>query len=101
MISMETMEVKKKCRAIVQFGPATKTSGLRAGEYFQVTLDPAMVSPGGDYIRFGVTPGDEIQGWQRIDALTICEVLGIYADDGTYPEPDGKPELLEMRMVTT
>lgn len=90
----------KKCRAIVMFGPATTVSGTRPGTYYQVTIDPAMVSPGRDYIRFGAHEADEIHGWQRIDGLTVCEVLGEYAEDGTYPESDSKPEPLSMMVVT-
>lgn len=89
----------KKCRAILAFGPVTQTSGMRPGTYYQATIDPAMVSPGGEYIRFGAHEGDEIHGWQRIDAMTVCEVLGEYAEDGTYPEADKKPEPLEMAVV--
>lgn len=89
----------KKCRAIVKFGPVTPGCGMRAGEFYQVTLDPAMVSPGGEFIRLGASSGDEIHGWQRIDGLTICEILGEYREDGTYPESDGKPERLEMRVA--
>lgn len=99
MTDMEEIEVKK-CRAIVMFGPATPTSGMRAGTYYQVTLDPAMVSPGGEYIRFGANEGDEIQGWERIDAMTVCEVLGEYAEDGTYPAsltPDSPLKMMKAK----
>lgn len=95
---MEMREIQRKCRAIVMFGPATATSGMRAGEFYQVTLDPATVSPGGGFIRFGLNEGDEIHGWQRIDALTVCEILGEF-DGDQYPEADNKPERLEMRLV--
>lgn len=84
-VSMELREVKK-CRAIVMFGPATDTSGTRPGTYYQVTLDPRMVSPSGEYVYFGATDGDQITGWQHVDGLTVCEVLGEYNEDGTYPE---------------
>jgi hypothetical protein len=95
---MEIAEMKK-CRAIVMFGPATPTSGTRAGVYYQVTIDPSMVSPNGEYIRFGATQNDEIQGWQRIEALTVCEILGEYNADGAYPEPNMKPEPLLMMVI--
>lgn len=64
-----------KCAAIVQFGPPTDTSGFRPAEYFQVTIDPNMASPSGEFIRFGFYGGDEIVGWQRVEAMTVCEVL--------------------------
>lgn len=89
----------KKCRAIVAFGPVTEVTGTRPGTYYQVTIDPATVSPGGDFIRFGTHDGDEIQGWQRVRAMTVCEVLGEYAEDGSYPEADMKPEDLQMMKV--
>lgn len=72
---MQDREITGRTRAIVCFGPATDMSGMRAGEYFQVTIDPNMISPGGDYIRFDSRLEDEIHGWQRRMAITICEVL--------------------------
>ena len=98
MIKMELASIKK-CRAIVKLGPATETDGYRLGTFYQVTLDPAMVSPGGDYIRLGQTEGDEIVGWQLISGLTVCEILGEYAEDGTYPAADNKPEPLAIVVV--
>lgn len=75
-VQMEDAKIAKKMLAIVQFGPASTTSGFRAAEYYQVTIDPNMVSPSGEFIRFGLYPNDEIQGWQRVAAMTIAEVLG-------------------------
>ena len=84
---MSTLDLKDVCEkivAIVKFGPAGFASdGTKAGDYFQVTIDPAHVSPSGDYIRFGLYDGDEIIGWQRAAALTICEVLGTYNGNDT------------------
>ena len=98
MLDTQIVEMKR-CKAIVMFGPPTAASGTRAGVYYQVTIDPTMVSPSGDYIRFGTTEGDEIQGWQRIAAITVCEVLGEYADDGGYPEANFVPEPLQMAVL--
>lgn len=75
MTLMNTVELRQKVRAVVQFGPATGTSGYRAGEYFQVIVDPNMKSPDGEYIRFGHYPGDELVGWQRVSAMTIATIL--------------------------
>ena len=69
-------DIQEKIVAIVQFGPPSENSGTRAGEYYQVTIDPHKVSPDGLFIRFGNNPGDEINGWQRAEALTIVSVLG-------------------------
>ena len=49
MLDTEIREMNR-CKAIVMFGPPTQASGTRAGTYYQVTLDPAMVSPSGEYI---------------------------------------------------
>lgn len=75
-VEMGRVTIKFPTLAIVQFGPATSTSGFRAGEYYQVTIDPYMVSPDGGFIRFGFYAADEIVGWQRIAAMTVSEVLG-------------------------
>ena len=75
-VSMVEKTVTQNTRAIVCFGPATPTTGNRAGEYFQVTIDPNMVSNNGQYIRFGQYAGDEIQGWQRVSAMTVVCDLG-------------------------
>jgi len=80
-LQMSPKDFSEKTVVIIKFGPALDTSGLRAGEYFQVTVDPNMVSKIGEYIRFGDNQGDEILGWQRVDALTVLEVLGVWEDD--------------------
>ncbi len=80
---MRATEIKTKSVAIVKFGSSGFDSdGMRPGEYFQVTIDPAMTS--GDFIRFGQNPGDELVGWQRIGALTVVQILGEW-DDGIPP----------------
>lgn len=81
MIEMEQVEIAKKSRAIVMFGPMTTTAGMRPGEFFQVTINPDMVSPQGDYIRFDARSDDEIHGWQRVESLTVCEILEELPDE--------------------
>lgn len=76
MIEMVAKEFTKPTRAIVKFGPAEDAMGTRPATFYQVVIDPDMVSPAGDYIRFGAYPLDEITGWQKVDAMTVCEVLG-------------------------
>ena len=80
-IEMDWQTIDRKVRAIVQFGLATGTSGMRPAEYYQAVIDPNMVSPAGDYIRFGQYKGDELVGWQRVEAMTVCEVLGDIDDE--------------------
>ncbi len=83
--SFSMSEIKEKCVAIVRFGiSGTQMDGHKAGEYFQVTIDPAKISPSGEYIRLGGNPGDEIVGWQKASAITVIEVLGIW-DGGESP----------------
>lgn len=74
-VSMKPIDIQKKVRAIVCFGPATPHTGFKAGDYYQVTIDPNCCSPSGEYIRFGLYGKDEITGWQRVAAMTICELL--------------------------
>jgi hypothetical protein len=85
---MKPVEIDKRVRAIVQFGPATPVSGFRGGEYFQCVIDPNMVSPSGQFIRFDSSfQGGELHGWQRLESLTVCEILG---DAGGYAQtPEG------------
>lgn len=81
------LEITRKTRAIIMFGPPTETSGMRPAEYYQVVLDPNMVSPSGAYLRFDMTfQGGEMHGWQRIECLTVCEVLGSAAEYAQSPE---------------
>lgn len=106
MVTMQGITIQKKCVAIVMFGPATDTSGFRPAEYYQVTIDPAYISPSGYYIRFGNYPGDEIQGWQRIEAMTVCEVLAQYPEEGAVQIPktvgavDMKAVIIESKEVS-
>lgn len=82
--TFERLDISKKVTAIVKFGPAGfSTDGFRTGEYFQVTIDPSCISPSGEFIRFGGSPGDEIIGWQRAAALSVVEILGEW--DGDTP----------------
>jgi hypothetical protein len=75
-VNFQDVSYSRRFRALVCFGPMTEFTGFRAGEYFQVIVDPKMQSPGGAYIRFdGMAHGNEIHGWQRVAALTVCEVL--------------------------
>ena len=77
-VQAKIIEIAHKTRAIVCFGPATPTTGFHTGDYYQVVIDPEMQSPGGEYIRFDTRVDDnEIHGWQRIRALTVCEILAV------------------------
>lgn len=102
MITTETREISKPVRAIVMFGPPTVSSGFRAGEFYEVVLDPNMLSPGGNYLRFDQSFQDtEIHGWQSVDGLTLCEIL---RDEGEYkkPIPEGYEvgnEVLRIRAI--
>ena len=96
-VLMTASEITKKTVAIVKFGPASATDGLRPAEYFQVTIDPAMAR--GDFIRFGANQGDEIMGWQRLGAITIVQVLGEWID-GSPPEMEIGESSITMMAVT-
>lgn len=73
---MHDVTISERVRAIVMFGPAHAMAGTRPAEFYQCVIDPDMVSPGGDYIRFGMYEGDELVGWQKVSSMTVCEILG-------------------------
>lgn len=66
------VKFKDECRAVVPQNPAV---------HFQVTLHNDLVSRSGKYVRLGA-PGDEVVGWQCIDYMEVCEVLGELQEDG-------------------
>lgn len=80
-----TALIEKKTVAIVCFLDQIQHVGKGSTVYYQVTLDPGMVSPSGDMMRFGHNPGDEIMGWKRIDSIALAEVLAEWTED-TPPE---------------
>lgn len=92
-------EYRAKVRAIVKFGAAHPRMGERAGEFYQVVIDPNMTSPSGEFIRFGCYRNDEIQGWQRVDAMTICEVLGEATEQCTVEMQDDENAVVSIRTV--
>ena len=73
---MTPTKFEKKTSAIVKFGPATSTDGMRPAEYYAVTIDPEKVTQSGEFIRFGDNQGDELIGWQRCAAMTVVEIIG-------------------------
>ena len=90
IINMVNVDIEKKVIAIVMFGPALPSSGMRPAEYYQVTIDPDQLSPSGQYIRFGMNQGDEINGWQLVSALTVCEILQEWTEIGSLKDTDEK-----------
>lgn len=73
--TMSPRDFSEPTACIVKFGPAGfDTDGFRPAEYYQVTIDPQWVA--GEFIRFGQHHADEINGWQRIAAITVVHVLG-------------------------
>lgn len=74
--------------------------------HYQVTLDPANLSPSGRMVRFGLGApgkdggnGDEITGWQPVDALEIIEIIAVENEAGELsivvpdqPQPVGEQQ---------
>lgn len=78
------MEIpNKKMVAIVTFNNMPQVRPI----YYQITIDPKDISDGGEFIRLGNAPGDEITGWQRIDSLDIQEKLAEVGEDGELDPP--------------
>ncbi len=92
-VTTDDLVITGPTRAIVCFGPATPVSGLKAGEYYQVVIDPSRASPDGEYIRFDSRENEnEIHGWQRCAAITVCSVLQVIS-------ADPKGETVTMRAI--
>jgi hypothetical protein len=73
---MDTIHtVKEPCDAIVAFTPELDRP-MSHTVLYQVRIDPAKVSPSGEYIRFDHGTS-EIHGWKRIDQITIFEILQV------------------------
>jgi len=73
---MDTIEtVTHPCIAIVAFTDEM-TRPMSHTVCYQVTIDPAKVSPSGEFIRFD-HGASEIHGWKRVDDITILEVLEV------------------------
>lgn len=70
---MNVVELKEAIHAIVTI--RQRIPGPRE-IYYQVTLDPAKVSPSREYIRLGEIAGDEFTGWVKVEDVSIIEVLG-------------------------
>lgn len=98
-VSCKDVPYRTKVRAIVKFGHAHPSMGQKAGEFYQVTVDPNMVSPGGAFIRFGCYQGDEINGWQRVESMTVCEVLGESDEECRLPVPHDADASVTIRTV--
>jgi hypothetical protein len=81
----ELTKITKKTVAIVKFGYISSDDGTKPACYYQVTIDPQKVSPCGKFIRFGLCNGDEINGWQKADVITIVSILAEWPDDETEP----------------
>lgn len=71
-VSPRDITVASVC--IVRFNCPIGPSDVKAGLFFQVTVDPDTVE--GDFIRFGAS-GDELVGWQPLDFIRVCHVLAI------------------------
>jgi hypothetical protein len=96
----KALQVKNPVRAIVMFGPPTDHSGMRPAEYFQVTIDPNMASPSGEFIRFDQTiQKGEMHGWQRLECITICEILGAAEPYEVIPDGYELDENAELTMA--
>lgn len=88
---MRLEEIKQRCVAIVSVGPLDKNEdgtwpvgfGFQVGQFYQCTIDPARFSPCGEFYRFGTFQGDELVGWQLVDAMRVVSVLADW--DGDEP----------------
>lgn len=75
------MKIDTKTVCIVSIGERMGEFIVPGKVLYQVTVDPALVSPSGGYIRFGHHPGDEIHGWQAVEKIVFVESLAEWQDD--------------------
>ena len=88
MVVIEEVVITDPQRAIICFGPATDTTGMQAGAFYECVIDPHMQSPGGEFIRFDTRwQGGEVHGWQRLRGFTVCELLGAHNYDAEAKIP--------------
>jgi hypothetical protein len=81
MQSIETIQHPTDC--IIRFAPESQRPMCHQILY-QVRIDPANLSPSGDYIRFNhQTNGEtvsEVHGWKAVEDIEIMEVLKAHAE---------------------
>lgn len=88
-IKLHEIEITAPTKAIICIGIPTE-SMQKFGVYFETVLDPQMLSPAGDMLRFEQPlQGGEVHGWQRVAELTVIELLGAPGD--TYKTPPHEP----------
>jgi hypothetical protein len=92
VIDIEKLE--RPILAIVRLAPENKEKRDMAGvltPFYQVTIDPANLSPTKEFIRFGKVHGDEIMGWRPVEDVVVEEVMGEY-EDGCAPPLISPPQ---------
>lgn len=81
MQSIET--IMHPTDAIIRFAPEAARPMCHQVLY-QVRIDPAKLSPSGDYIRFdhqvGAETVSEVHGWKAVDDIEIMEILKVHAE---------------------
>lgn len=97
IIDIEKLE--RPILAIVRLAPENKERRDMAGmitPFYQVTLDPANLSPSREFIRFGKVHGDEIMGWRPVSDIIVEEVIGQYKEGWNPPVISGTGNPVEL-----
>lgn len=92
--------LKHPILAIVRLNSESKEKRDFAGvitPYYRVTIDPANLSPSGEFIRFGDTQGDEITGFRPVADVLIEEIIGEYS--GPVPRIAHVQQGLQIQLV--
>ena len=87
VIEIESLE--RPILAIVRLAPEDKAKRDLAGvltPYYQVTIDPRLMSPSKEFVRFGTIQGDEIVGWRPVQDVIVEEILGEYPQGSEPPK---------------
>jgi hypothetical protein len=81
---MQTIEtIQHPTDAIIRFTPESSRPMCHQVLY-QVRIDPANLSPSGEYIRFNhQVSGEavsEVHGWKAVEDIEIMEILKVHAE---------------------
>lgn len=93
----EVLEARDATVCVVRYRPAHEAGAGRwypggvppqnPSVLFTCTLRKGALSPNGELIYLDSAKGDQIHGWQWVDALEVVEVLGTLGEDGKTVVP--------------
>lgn len=86
---IDVTKLERPILAIIRLKPENleqRTMAAVLTPYYQVTIDPARLSPSQEFIEFGQAIGDQLVGWRPVEDVIVEEVLGEYAEGFEPPK---------------